>query len=573
MTDFEIVDFVFSQQALTTWASANTYSENWPVVYTLQNAKEIYIGETLNTKMRMHQHLASVGKELLTHVMVVKNDKFNKSACLDLESKLIQLFAADENYKVLNANAGILNANYFDREKYSESFSELFDILVERGMLSQTVPELVNSNLFKYSPFKALTGEQATAVAGILNQILDAKRTSTNARIVVDGDPGTGKTIVAIYLMKLIKDIANLHSDFLVDEESIFADYMTQENRQLLKDFRVGLVIPQQSLRTTLGKVFNKTPGLTKQMILKPFSVGTSNEKWDLLIVDEAHRLSMRANQAFPTLNTLYVEINKKLFGKDDLQITQLDWIEAQSRFQVLLIDPAQSIKPSDLPRPLIDNLVEAAKSSRSYFKLTSQLRVSAGDDYVEFVQKLLSERPIPNPGFSNYEIKFFDSFKEMRDAIILKDSQVGLSRVLAGYAWKWLSKTDPTMPDIEIEGLKLFWNRTDKDWINSKDSVSEVGSIHTIQGYDLNFAGVVIGKDLGFDPVTKRIIFRRDNYYDSKGVLNNHMLGIIYSNDDILKWILNIYRVLLTRGIHGTYIYVHDEELRKFLKPFIEKT
>ena len=284
MTDYEIVDLVFRQDALQEWAGSSPFADNWPVVYTLRNSKEIYIGETINTKSRMHQHLASATKDSLTRVMVVMNEKFNKSACLDLESKLIQLFAADENYKVLNANAGILDAEYFDKSTYNESFEGLFEVLVKRGMLSKTVPELINSNLFKYSPFKALTDEQATAVTGILNQILETKSANSSTRIVIDGDPGTGKTIVAIYLMKLIKDIANLPIDFLPDEDSIFAEYMTQTNKELLADYRVGLVIPQQSLRTTLAKVFGKTPGLNKQMIVKPFSVGSSDEKWDLYL-------------------------------------------------------------------------------------------------------------------------------------------------------------------------------------------------------------------------------------------------------------------------------------------------
>ena len=571
MTDFEIVDLVFSQEALENWVRSDLLAENWPVVYTLSNSKEIYVGETINTKARMHQHLASTGKNGLTRTMVVMNRRFNKSACLDLESSLIQLFAADKNYKVLNANAGIVEADYFERGSYKESFTELFDVLVKRGMLSQSVPELINSNLFKYSPFKALTDEQATAVSGILDQILRARRSERSSQIVIDGDPGTGKTIVAIYLMKLIVDIANMTTDNLIDDDSYFAEYMNAKNQELLDGFTVGLVIPQQSLRTTLERVFAKTPGLNKKMIVKPFSVGSSINKWDLLIVDEAHRLSVRANQAFPTLNTMYVDINKKLFGRDDTKFTQLDWIETQSQHQVLLVDPAQSIKPADLPRSAVNALISRAKEAGLYFKLTSQLRVSAENDYVGYIQHLFSEHPIRNPGFGEYEFKLFDSLVEMRTEIIRKNDQVGLSRLLAGYAWKWVSKHKPNEPDIRIEGLDLYWNRTDKDWINSETSIAEVGSIHTVQGYDLNFAGVIIGRDIRFDPIQHKIVFSRENYFDSKGILNNRQLGISYSDEDILTWVLNIYRVLLTRGIKGTYIYICDDQLREHLKKYIE--
>jgi DUF2075 family protein len=490
---------------------------------------------------------------------------------LDLESQLIQYLAADGAHRVLNANAGIVDGNYFDREEYRATFQSLFDRLVERGLLTRPIPEIINSNLFKYSPFKSLTPDQAIAVKGILDEILQGKRKGKTAKIVVEGDPGTGKTIIAIYLMKLIQDIANIVDIAVVDEDSMFAEYMTHENSELLNDYKVGLVIPQQALRTTLAKVFSKTPGLTKKMIVKPFSVGTSKERWDLLIIDEAHRLSMRANQAFPTLNTLYVDINKKLFGKDDFKYTQLDWMVAQSATQVLLLDPDQSIKPLDLPRSVIDEAIDDAKTSKTYFKLHSQLRVSAGQDYVEFIKRLLSDNPMPNPGFGDYDLRFFDSFTEMREEILKKNKEFGLSRILAGYAWKWVSKKDPTKPDIDIEGLNLFWNQTDKDWINSKNSEFEVGSIHTIQGYDLNYAGVAIGNDLGFNAVSNRIVFRRENYFDAKGTLNNRVQGIVYSDEDILQYIVNIYRVLLTRGIKGTYIYVHDPELRELIKSRIQ--
>jgi len=567
MTDFELVEIPFDQESVVSWSMLNVLASDWPVVYVLKNDIDVYVGETINALARFQQHLSSSTKKNLSRAQIVLSPKFNKSVCLDLEAQLIGLLAADGEHRVLNANAGIANGNYYDREGYRADFQELFEQLVEKGLLSQSIPEIINSNLFKYSPFKSLTSDQAVAVKGILDQILKSKSANQSSKIVIQGDPGTGKTIIAIYMMKLLKDIANLSHEIIVDDDSIFAEYMTRTNRDLLSDYKVGLVIPQMSLRATLSKVFSKTPGLSKKMILKPFSVGTSNEKWDLLIVDEAHRLSMRANQSFPTLNTLYVYINEKLFGKDDLKYTQLDWIEAQSSIQVLLLDPEQSIRTADLPRDLIDEVIAKAKSVGTYFKLHSQLRVSAGQDYVGFIQKIFTEAPIPNPGFGAYDFRFFDSFREMREAVLEKNEEAGLSRVLAGYAWKWQSKKDHNMPDIEIEGLQLFWNRTDKDWINSEGSENEIGSIHTIQGYDLNYAGVIIGNDIGLDPVTKRIIFRRDHYFDSKGILNNRKLGITYTDDDILQFVLNIYRVLLTRGIKGTFVYVCDPELRALLK------
>ena len=138
---------------------------------------------------------------------------------------------------------------------------------------------------------------------------------------------------------------------------------------------------------------------------------------------------------------------------------------------------------------------------------------------------------------------------------------------MLAGFAWPWASKNNPAAIDIRLDGLELQWNQTAVDWVNSPTSKYEVGSIHTIQGYDLNYAGVIIGPDIGYDAKTKQITFYRKNYHDVKGRENNAARGIVYTDDDILQWVLNIYRVLLTRGIKGTFIYVCDPALREQIR------
>ena len=130
-----------------------------------------------------------------------------------------------------------------------------------------------------------------------------------------------------------------------------------------------------------------------------------------------------------------------------------------------------------------------------------SQMRVQAGSDYVAYVRRILDTTTTstlpPAELFEGYDFRMFDSVSEMRAEIRRKDAAVGLSRLLAGYAWAWKTKTDKTLYDIEIDGCQLRWNSTQTDWIASPKSVDEVGSIHTVQGYDLNYAGVIIGPDL----------------------------------------------------------------------------
>jgi DUF2075 family protein len=158
-----------------------------------------------------------------------------------------------------------------------------------------------------------------------------------------------------------------------------------------------------------------------------------------------------------------------------------------------------------------------------------------------------------------------------MHDAIRARDAQVGLSRLLAGYAWEWRSKNDSAAIDIEIDGRKLQWNQTQTDWITSPGAVEQVGSIHTVQGYDLNYAGVIIGPEVRFEPETQRVVFNRSNYFDKKGMENNPRLGIEYSDEDVLRFVTNVYSVLMTRGVLGTYLYVVDPALREHLRAIIQ--
>src|SRR5699024_11468170 len=149
-------------------------------------------------------------------------------------------------------------------------------------------------------------------------------------------------------------------------------------------------------------------------------------------------------------------------------------------------------------------------------------------------------------------------------------EEQHELTRIVTGYKWQYKSMKNKTAYEIELDGQKMRWNTTTTDWINSPKSVTEVGSIHTVQGYDLNYVGVIIGNDLRYDPVARKLIFDRANYHDKKGRENNPKLGITYSDEDLLEYVKNIYSVLLTRGIRGTYLYVCDPALLKYLHPRI---
>ena len=581
MTNFEIKAAPFHIGAIDTLASVEPKMNDWPVVYTINDSKYIYIGETTSASSRMRNHKSKVSMKGLKEVRIILHQKFNKSACHDLESHLIRYFHADGKYKIMNGNAGISDYDYFNRDDYRQSFDQIFEELRLQGLMVKSIPDIVNDNIFKYSPFKSLSLDQSLAMESILETLLPVKRSSSSNQIVVQGGPGTGKTIVAVYLIKLLTDIALSNPEDELEIDTLFSDYFKAGYKEELEDWRIGLVIPQQSLRKTLKLVFKTVPGLHQSMVLSPFDVGKSNEKWDLLIVDEAHRLKMRSNMSAPTLNTLFRDTNIKLFGKnrgDDNSLTQLDWINKQSKNQILLLDEAQSVLPSDLPLQLIQSIVTSARKSHNLFTLETQLRVQGGKDFIDYVSAVIEEsNPTKKVDFGDYDCRQFSDLNQMIEELKAKEAEKGLARLAAGFAWKWKTKNRRNSPnkhafDMEIDGVQLAWNRAQTDWINSPTAIDEVGSIHTIQGYDLNFCGVIIGPDLYYDKIENRIKFSRKNYFDPKGKENNKKLGIEYTDEDLLKFVKQIYRVLLTRGIYGTFIYVCDPELRKYMSEYFPK-
>lgn len=567
MTDFRIDFVTFDHAGMEVLADLDHKHTNWPVVYTLNNDKAVYVGETTRALGRLRQHLDDPRKQSVTftHARVIVDDWFNKSACLDLEAHLVRLFHGDGKYRVENRNAGQVDQDYYQRSTYESRFESIFNKLRAEGLFNQSRAEIENSALFKLSPFKALNDDQTEAVKAVVAQLLTDLKGERTSMSVVRGAPGTGKTVVGIFLVKLLMDIKQFDEDVDAEIAPDFVEFFTPENAAALKNLKVALVVPQQSLRKTVQRVFMQTSGLRMDMVLTPFNVGESSQGFDLLIVDEAHRLQQLAS-TMPMLIKKFKSINQALFGGNEAGGTQLDWIRLKSRHQLFLTDAGQSVRPADVPTAALNALESEAGSHQRLFTLSAQMRVRADEDYVGYVRAMLSPEPPQPTRFADYDLQLFDDVREIRRAIIERDAEFGLSRMVAGYAWEWKSKNDLTTFDIEIDGEKMRWNSTDTNWVNSPTSLDEVGSIHTIQGYDLNYAGVIIGPDLRYDPEAERLYVVRESYFDAKGKQNNRMLGLTYSDDDLLRYITNIYAVLLTRGIRGTYVYACDANLAVYL-------
>jgi DUF2075 family protein len=548
----------------------NTWVKNqWPIVYFIQNEKDkfAYVGESTNAGLRIKNHLANPKKStVFNKISIIGSDKFNKSATLDIESKLIQYITSEGTYKLQNGNDGLINHNYYQQDLYKDLFKEIWNKLQKNKIVTKSLEEIENSELFKYSPYKCLNKDQYNSVIEILQNL----NTLESNCIFIKGSAGTGKTILATYLIKLLNSDKN-ESD--IDELNIENSNEIRLILNFQKKYpkkRIGLVIAMTSLRLSLENVFKKIPGLKASMILSPSDTFKIKEKYDLLIVDEAHRLRQYKNISWMGA---FRQNNLKL-GLDDSG-TELDWILANSKNQIFFYDAAQSVKPSDVNKTQFDKLLN--NKSTITLELKSQMRVKGEDsnNYINFVDELLNNEIKNNKIFEpkDYDLLIFDSINDFNNELNLKEEKYKLCRLIAGYSWFWESdpKRKPATPnaiDIKINDLEFQWNQTDKDWINNpkdpKNPLKEIGCIHTTQGYDLNYTGVIFGKEIIYNKTTNKIEIISTNYFDKNGKKSAEP-------EDLKAYIINIYKTIMYRGIKGTYIYACDENLRDYFKKYIK--
>lgn len=532
---------------------------SWPIVYFLKNqsTKDAYIGETTDVLTRLKTHSKTEKKQDLSSVNLILSDLFNKSAALDLEANLIRYVSADAQYALQNANLGISNHKFYQqKEIYWDLFKEIWDELRQLGVARHSLEYIDNSDLFKYSPYKSLSAEQVAGLKMILNCLLD-----DDAKVsLIHGGAGTGKSILAIFLFKLLKtNFADFNfADFDEKDEELFD--LLQKVKENFGELSMALVIPMASFRKTIGNVFKNIKGLSSDMVIGPSEL--AKRKYDLLIVDEGHRLRRRVNLGsyFGTFDK-----NSELLGLDKLITSELDWVVKQGEKSIIFYDEFQSIKPSDV---LKEKFVKLENQSWTRVeRLKTQFRVRGGNGYVEFIHTLLNDQKPTNPNrFSalEYELYLYNDLDEMVNQIHKKEKLEGLSRMVAGFAWEWVSNKDHSLFDITIGHTQLKWNSIAVDWVNSANAISEVGCIHTTQGYDLNYTGIIIGPELDYDFEGDQFVIHKDRYKDKNG--KNSVKDPVV----LKEYILNIYKTILLRGIHGTYIYACNENLKKYLAQFI---
>lgn len=554
----------------------NIFINKSPLVYILRNKEKIYIGETINVENRFNNHNTNSVKKELYNRDIIYSHYFNKSVILHLEAFLISNFSADSKYKLVNGNLGTNSHQYYNKEQYEEVFPLLWKKLLELNIASKSYLEITNSDIFKYSPYKSLIIDQQRAIIASLEALLANKK-----GVLIEGSAGTGKTIIAIYLIKLLTTPLHLFEDYeLEDDFSINVFHLLEQihDKFRLNEDNIALVISMSSLRKTLQEVFKNIPGLKKSMIISPTDI--SKKKYELVLVDESHRLKIRRNisnsgsfndsilRVWPELQNLKKDELNKTIRTNLNDYSEYEIIRKQSNFQIFFYDKAQSIKPSDIDT----NRLEVLKSDNEHYRhiqLKSQIRSKGGDYFTDYVDKLLNLQLKEDDKFvsEKFEFKLFKNFAQLREYIFEKERSYGLSRIVSGYSFEWnydkkLNQRTAEY-DISLDGVNLIWNSTAEAWINSANAINEVGCIHTTQGYDIKYVGVIFGYEIDYDPLQDKIIINKEEYKDRYGKNNA-------SDDDLHFYIINIYKTLLLRGIEGVYIYCCNKNLEKYLSRFM---
>ncbi|WP_062062911.1 DNA/RNA helicase domain-containing protein [Aquimarina longa] len=532
----------------------------WPIVYILSDdkSKKAYIGETADVLTRMSTHLKNDKKKKLTSVHLIDSNQFNKSATLDIESSLIEYMSGDGKFQLINGNLGLANQNYYQKnELYSHIFRSIWRRLKTKGIVNNSLEYINNSDLFKYSPYKRLRDGQVEALKKMLIYLLEDKYES----IIMEGGAGTGKTILAVFLFKLLNaNSEDFHYKAFGDQEEDFIA-LVKKIKEKYPKLKMRLVVPMSSFRKTMEQVFKNISGLRANMVIGP--AATTKEKFDILIIDESHRL--RKRKSIGAYIGAFNNAAEQL-GLNPEKTNELEWVKLQSKKTILFYDNKQSIKPSDVDQKDFDKLKK--KKTTIVEKLKSQFRVLGGIDYVNFIDKMLHckhEKNTRKFSSKKYEFILFDSVSDLVAEIKQRDTESGLSRTVAGFSWDWVSnkKGQEYLMDIKIGDAELKWNAVNENWINTDNAINEIGCIHTTQGYDLNYAGIIFGNEISYDKDKNEIVIIKENYKDTTGRQANTL-------EQLKEYIINIYSTMMLRGIKGTYIYICDPNLREYFSRFI---
>ncbi len=535
--EFDIVTYDYANPSYKDWERPM----NRHFLYILENGSQAYIGETNNIVKRTkehHQESDYCYQFGFSRIHIITREDMDETPAKHFEKMLICLMRADGKYTITNRSDGE-NTFYARKNIFELGFDELWGQLAALNLVKyKEFQSVLNRPEYKYSPYTVLTEYQSRTLANIVNAIRtsDSQRkqyTNETRPILLEGDAGTGKTVIAASLFHYLKTNPEFSGK------------------------KVGLVYANTSTREEMQKVFQFYPGNFDKDMIAPIDV--TKQQYDIIICDEAHRL--RRNKNLGVYITQFRKGNSRLDLDDSND--ELDWLCKNAGCLVLLYDKQQIVSPSDVPYDIFAQRLEIDACGTRPVTLQDQMRIRAGNNYVPYIYAVLQQETTAYKQFDGYDFKLFDSFSDMINMLNEKEKQLGLCRLCGGYAWKWIAKQSPTTPDISIDGVDDWWNKQTKGWLRRPMAKKEMGSIYTLPGLDLNYAAVVIGPELYYDTSSCKIKVNKKHFFDNKV-----KRGV--TDEELTRFIVNTYGVLMTRGIYGTYVYVCDNALREYLKRFI---
>lgn len=361
------------------------------------------------------------------------------------------------------------------------------------------------------------------------------KATFKNKQVlIVEGGPGTGKSVVAINLLVDLTKAGKV-TKYISKNAAPRAVYAAKLTGTLKK-----------------GQINNLFGGSGS-------FVDSQSNIFDALVVDEAHRLNLKSG--------LYSNL-----GENQI----LEIINA-SKCSIFFVDDNQKIHIKDVgDKARIEMWAKQEGAEVKHMELQSQFRCNGSDGYLAWLDNTLEIRETSNLKLntSDFDFRVFDDPNEMRQEIEKRNEKNNKSRLVAGYCWDWITKKkDPTGYDVVIPsfGFRMKWNLT-KDgstWLIAKNSINEIGCIHTCQGLEVDYVGVVIGDDLRYENGTIVTDVLKRSFMDQsvrgiKKMLKEEPEKAMHISDRIIK---NTYRTLMTRGMKGCFVYCTNKELAQYLK------
>lgn len=539
---------------------------NFPTVY-IHNWQEsgdfeVYVGESNDIFKRTRQHYDAASdksrwqSKLLekdASLFIIGHEHFNKSLTLDIENRLMHYMMSVDRVKHVHNLRDNPQTSYYPMEELDDIFSKIWrGLRKENKDLFPTESAIKDSAIYKASPLHKLTKEQEKARDLIIQKVSKAlKNNETRQLIFIDGEAGTGKTVL---------------------NSSTFYELYCQaeENNRNLKCF---LLVNHDEQITVYEQIAEKLGLIEKygQVVSKPTTFinnHSKDEPVDIAFVDEAHLLLTQGKQSYR--------------GKN-----QLNDIMDRARVTVVMFDENQILTTEQFwEAQILEQYRNQAKLEENHIVLKKQLRMQADPATMDWIDSFTKERrvkKIPNT-FGGYAIKIFAN-PELLDLEIQRraqESDSALSRVIATYDWQYSSNhkmEDQVMKYWEVLIGKWHkpWNReleselSKKEkrdikglaWAEQPQTINEVGSTFTIQGFDLNYAGVILGPSVKYRD--GKIIFDPTASKNEKAVRNRTLSdGTKQKFGETL--IQHEVRVLMTRGVNGMYIYACDPELRAAL-------